>query len=141
MVQSTEKSYYEVLGVSEKATTDEIKKSFKKLARKHHPDAGGDEAIFKEQFARCQTALDALAGALDAAKPDFTVIVSDDQDEWFFEDNMPVFAVYWDSMVPLRPREAPPDAPEYMRHLLGATATCPWRSRSPRPSAGIWSSI
>ncbi|MBO0692340.1 MAG: hypothetical protein J2P58_05540, partial [Acidimicrobiaceae bacterium] len=55
----------------------------------------GNEEIYKEQFARCQTALDVLADALAAAKPDFTVIVSDDQDEWFFEDNMPVFAVYW----------------------------------------------
>ena len=85
----------------------------------------GNEAIFKEQFDRCQTALDTLAGALDAAKPDFTVIVSDDQDEWFFEDNMPVFAVYWDSMVPLRPREAPPDAPEYLRHLLAGYGDVP----------------
>jgi curved DNA-binding protein len=36
------------MGVGEKASTDEIKKAFKKLARKHHPDAGGDEAAFKE---------------------------------------------------------------------------------------------
>jgi curved DNA-binding protein len=43
-----EKNYYEVLGVKQDASVDEIKKSFKKLARKHHPDAGGDEARFKE---------------------------------------------------------------------------------------------
>ncbi len=42
-----EKSYYEVLGVDKKASIDEIKKAFKKLARKHHPDAGGDETVFK----------------------------------------------------------------------------------------------
>lgn len=43
-----EKNYYEVLGVAADASIDDIKKSFKKLARKHHPDAGGDEAKFKE---------------------------------------------------------------------------------------------
>jgi curved DNA-binding protein len=43
-----EKNYYQIMGVKEDASTDEIKKAFKKLARKHHPDAGGDEARFKE---------------------------------------------------------------------------------------------
>ncbi|MBR5259512.1 MAG: DnaJ domain-containing protein [Eggerthellaceae bacterium] len=40
--------YYQTLGVPRNASADEIKKAFRKLARTHHPDAGGDEAKFKE---------------------------------------------------------------------------------------------
>lgn len=40
--------YYKTLGVPRTASADEIKKAFRKLARQHHPDAGGDEAKFKE---------------------------------------------------------------------------------------------
>ena len=40
--------YYKTLGVARNATADEIKKAFRKLARTHHPDTGGDEAKFKE---------------------------------------------------------------------------------------------
>ncbi|MEK9160629.1 MAG: molecular chaperone DnaJ [Patescibacteria group bacterium] len=42
------KNYYDVLGVEKKATKEDIKKAFRKLAQKHHPDKGGDEAKFKE---------------------------------------------------------------------------------------------
>ena len=40
--------YYKTLGVPRDADADTIKKAFRKLARKYHPDAGGDEAKFKE---------------------------------------------------------------------------------------------
>ncbi|MBV8717281.1 MAG: hypothetical protein JO020_34150 [Chloroflexi bacterium] len=59
---------------------------------------------FKDQSARFKTALDTLASTLQQAEPDITVIISDDQDEWFYEHNMPRFAVYWGESVPLIPR-------------------------------------
>ena len=42
------KNYYDILGVSEDASYDQIKKAFKDIAKKEHPDRGGDEARFKE---------------------------------------------------------------------------------------------
>ena len=42
------KDYYGILGVPKTATQDDIKKAFRKMAMKHHPDRGGDQAKFKE---------------------------------------------------------------------------------------------
>ncbi len=42
------KNYYDILGVSEDASSDQIKRAFKDIAKKEHPDRGGNEAVFKE---------------------------------------------------------------------------------------------
>lgn len=42
------RNYYDVLGVKRDATQDEIKKAFRRLASKYHPDTGGDEKKFAE---------------------------------------------------------------------------------------------
>jgi len=42
------KDYYQILGISKDASTDDIKKAYRKLAHKYHPDKGGDTEKFKE---------------------------------------------------------------------------------------------
>lgn len=44
----SKRDYYEVLGVNKSASTDELKKAFRRKAIEHHPDKGGDETKFKE---------------------------------------------------------------------------------------------
>ena len=48
--------HYSTLGVGKNATPDDIKKAYRKLASKHHPDKGGDTATFQ----KIQTAYDTL---------------------------------------------------------------------------------
>ncbi|CAA6821649.1 MAG: DnaJ-class molecular chaperone CbpA [uncultured Sulfurovum sp.] len=54
------KSLYETLGVSENSSADEIKKSYRKLARKYHPDVNKDESAI-EKFKEINAAYEVLS--------------------------------------------------------------------------------
>lgn len=64
------KDYYEILGVDRNATQDEIKKAYRKLALKYHPDRNPDNKEAEEKFKEAAEAYDVLGDADKRAKYD-----------------------------------------------------------------------
>jgi DnaJ-class molecular chaperone len=56
-----DRDYYEILGVSRDATADQIKKAYRGLARKHHPDANPEDKAAEKKFKEVQNAYDILS--------------------------------------------------------------------------------
>ncbi len=64
------RDYYEVLGVAKNATQAEVKKAFRKLARKYHPDVAEDKATAEEKFKAINEAYEVLGDAEKRKKYD-----------------------------------------------------------------------
>ena len=61
MATTTKKDYYEILGVKKSASADDIRKAFRKLARKYHPDVNPGDKSAEEKFKAISEANEVLS--------------------------------------------------------------------------------
>src|SRR6059058_2808918 len=61
MATATKKDYYEILGVKKSASADDVRKAFRKLARKYHPDVNPGDKAAEEKFKAISEANDVLS--------------------------------------------------------------------------------
>ena len=62
--------YYSVLGISKNATTEEVKKAYRKLARKHHPDLNPNNKEAEKKFQEINEANEVLGDPVKREKYD-----------------------------------------------------------------------
>jgi curved DNA-binding protein len=64
------RDYYEILGIKKGATQDEVRKAFRKLARKYHPDVAKDKTTAEDKFKELNEAYEVLGDAEKRKKYD-----------------------------------------------------------------------
>lgn len=64
------KNYYQTLGIKRDASSDDIKKAYRKLAQKFHPDKNDGDKFFEERFKEIQEAYEVLSDLYEKGKYD-----------------------------------------------------------------------
>ncbi len=75
--------------------------------------------VCRKRHAANQQGIAKVAAALERSAPDVLVVLGDDQQEAFHDDNMPAFCVYWGAQIPYVPRQ----------RTRGTQALTAWASR------------
>jgi 3-O-methylgallate 3,4-dioxygenase len=91
-------------------------RTYEEMLERADPDLvkGITQEKFNQQYEETQEAIAVMDKTLKEVAPDAVIIISDDQDEILFEDNMPMFSVYWGESMPILARKPRPDAPPWM---------------------------
>lgn len=71
--------------------------------------------VLEQRAARCNQAIARVSREIADAKLDALIVIGDDQNEQFFDDNMPAILVYWGDTVENRELKMPADAPPFWR--------------------------
>jgi 3-O-methylgallate 3,4-dioxygenase len=87
--------------------------------------------VLEQRAARCTRNIERLAATIEEGALDALIIVGDDQNEQFFDDNMPSILVYWGEEIENNPLQMDEDAPQFWRtarsqyHEAGASRRYP----------------
>ncbi len=71
--------------------------------------------VLEQRAAACNAAITHIGRAIAEARLDTLIVIGDDQNEQFFDDNMPAILVYWGDTIENRELAMPADAPQFWR--------------------------
>lgn len=75
--------------------------------------------VLEERAAQCNAAVARVARSIADADLDALIVIGDDQNEQFFDDNMPAILIYWGDTIENRELAMPADAPAFWRKARG----------------------
>ncbi|MFN0071521.1 MAG: hypothetical protein ACKVVP_08555 [Chloroflexota bacterium] len=86
--------------------------TFEQMLAEAEPALAGVATVerFEQRVDAIQTALNELSETFAQVNPDVVVMIGDDQNELFYDDNMPSISVYWGDSIPMLPRPVPDSA-------------------------------
>jgi 3-O-methylgallate 3,4-dioxygenase len=90
-----------------------------------------ESAVLEERSRQCTANINRIAGEIEKAALDALIIIGDDQNEQFADDNMPAILIYWGDTIENNPLQMAEGTPEFWRrarsqyHVSGDTIQYP----------------